>query len=179
MHHTNIRRARRLLSLAIASTLLAGASLAQAQSNITAPGLSAPGSITYDREGVPVIQAATENDAAFLTGYAHARDRFWQMDFNRRGASGQAAELVGPAALANDVQTRTLGLRRAAETTWSALSADSRGWLKAYASVPKLHRDAASKGERRARSRANPLVLRPSHTTTTPCRGGSTSGWCV
>ncbi|MCE3002412.1 MAG: penicillin acylase family protein, partial [Xanthomonadaceae bacterium] len=133
MHHTNIRRARRLLSLAIASTLLAGASLAQAQSNITAPGLSAPGSITYDREGVPVIQAATENDAAFLTGYAHARDRFWQMDFNRRGASGQAAELVGPAALANDVQTRTLGLRRAAETTWSALSADSRGWLKAYA----------------------------------------------
>lgn len=124
---------RRLLSLAVSAALLAGASLAHAQSTISAPGLSAPGTITYDAEGVPVIQAANENDAAFLTGYAHARDRFWQMDFNRRGASGTVAELVGAPALANDVQTRTLGLRRAAEATWAALSADSRGWLKAYA----------------------------------------------
>jgi penicillin amidase len=134
MRNTNTRGAtRHLLSLAVSSALLASASLANAQSTITVPGLSAPGTITYDREGVPVIQAANENDAAFLTGYAHARDRFWQMDFNRRGASGTVAELVGAPALANDIQTRTLGLRRAAEATWSALSADSRGWLKAYA----------------------------------------------
>src|SRR5512146_2176160 len=96
---------RRLLSLAVSSALLTAASLANAQSTITAPGLTAPGTITYDREGVPVIQAANENDAAFLTGYAHARDRFWQMDFNRRGASGTVAELVGAPALANDIQT--------------------------------------------------------------------------
>ena len=133
MRHTNTRGRRRLLSLAVSSALLAAASLANAQTTITAPGLSAPGTITYDREGVPVIQAANENDAAFLTGYAHARDRFWQMDFNRRGASGAAAELVGAPALANDIQTRTLGLRRAAEATWAAISDDSRGWLKAYA----------------------------------------------
>ena len=43
-----------------------------------AAGLRAPGTITYDREGVPVIQAANDLDAAYLLGYAHARDRFFQ-----------------------------------------------------------------------------------------------------
>ncbi len=133
MRNHPVQRTRRLPLLALSTALLAGSSLAQAQSAIVAPGLTAPGSITYDREGVPVIQAANENDAAFLTGFAHARDRFWQMDFNRRGASGAAAELVGAPALANDIQTRTLGLRRAAEATWGALSDSTRGWLKAYA----------------------------------------------
>src|SRR5688572_14490848 len=104
-----------------------------AAQSITAPGLRAPGSITYDAEGVPVIQAANDYDAAYLLGYAHARDRFFQMDFNRRGASGTVAELVGPAGLANDVQIRTLGLQRAANATWQAMSDDTRGWLKSYA----------------------------------------------
>lgn len=100
---------------------------------IQAPGLSAPGSIGYDVNGMPLIQAATENDAAFLQGYAAARDRLFEMDATRRTASGTLAELVGPSKLADDVQTRTLGLRRAAWLTWQALSDDTRGWLKAYA----------------------------------------------
>lgn len=116
----------------LASTVLfAGAALAQG--TIQAPGLSAPGSVAYDAEGIPLIRAQTDNDAAFLQGWAHARDRFFQMDTNRRGASGTLAELVGPARLADDVQTRTIGLRRAALATWLAMSADTRGWLKAYA----------------------------------------------
>ncbi len=123
----------RRLSLALGLTLAGLSGTVSAQSPITAPGLRAAGSIVYDREGVPVIRAANELDAAYLLGYAHARDRFWQMDFSRRGASGTVAELVGPAGLANDVQIRTLGLRRAAEATWRAMSAETRGWLKAYA----------------------------------------------
>jgi len=134
---SNTRNARRtgatrhLLSAALAAALASSAFAASAQT-IIAPGLSAPGSIVYDAEGMPVIRAATENDAAFLTGWAHARDRFWQMDVTRRQASGTLAELLGPAALASDVQTRTLGLRRAAEATWNELSAETRGWLKSY-----------------------------------------------
>ncbi|HET9482613.1 MAG TPA: penicillin acylase family protein, partial [Xanthomonadales bacterium] len=120
------------LCAAIFSTLFGIAAPAAAQS-ITAPGMRAPGSITYDAEGVPVIQASNDLDAAYLLGYAHARDRFFQMDFNRRGASGTVAEMVGPAGLANDVQIRTLGLRRAAFATWEAMSDETRGWLKAYA----------------------------------------------
>ncbi len=120
-----LRHALLLAGLAAASTLSA--------QSYQAPTLSGPGSIGYDAEGIPLIRGRTDNDTAFLQGWAHARDRFFQMDFNRRGASGTLAELVGPAALANDVQTRTMGLRRAAQKTWGALSDDTRGWLKAYA----------------------------------------------
>lgn len=100
---------------------------------ITAPGLSAPGTISYDVEGIPTIQASTDNDVAFLQGYMHARDRFFQMDLTRRKVSGTLSELVGASQLASDVQTRTLGLRRASWATLNAMSDDSRGWLKAYA----------------------------------------------
>lgn len=121
----------RSLSLAVAVALGVSAGAAHAQT-IVARGLSAPASIVYDAEGMPIIRAATENDSAFLVGFAHARDRFWQMDNTRRQVSGTLAELLGPAALASDIQLRTLGLRRASEATWSEMSAETRGWLKAY-----------------------------------------------
>ena len=76
---------------------------------IQGPGLSQPGYISYDHEGVPTVVGATDEDAAWLMGYAHARNRFFQMDTLRRGASGTVAELVGPAGLAQDIQVRTLG----------------------------------------------------------------------
>lgn len=120
---------RRLLALAV-GLALAGAAAAEP---IKVPELRAAASVSRDAEGIPLIKAQNELDVAFLQGFAHARDRFFQMDFNRRGASGSVAELVGPPALANDVQTRTLGLRRAAWATWQAASADTRAWLKAYA----------------------------------------------
>ncbi len=124
------RRPLLTLSLTLLASAL-GASTLSAQT-ITAPTLSAPGSVAYDAEGIPLIRARTDNDAAFLQGWAHARDRFFQMDTTRRAASGTLAELVGASVLADDVQARTIGLRRAALTTWQALSADTRGWLKAY-----------------------------------------------
>lgn len=127
------RRPRRRHAVLAAALLLALAAPPAAIAQVTAPALSAPGSVAYDAEGVALVRAATDNDAAFLQGWAHARDRFFQMDTNRRGASGTLAELVGSARLADDVQTRTIGLRRAAQRTFVALSADDRGWLKAYA----------------------------------------------
>lgn len=122
---------RSLLALGLASVLAAPA--AQAQTfDLQGPGLKQPGSISVDPEGVPTILAANDFDAAWLLGYAHARARFFQMDFSRRGASGTLAELVGPPALANDVQIRTLGLRRAAWASYVALGNEARGVLKAY-----------------------------------------------
>ena len=100
---------------------------------ISAPGMSAPGTLVYDSLGMPTITAATDNDAAFLQGYAQAKARFFEMDFNRRAISGTLAALVGQSALANDVQSRTLGLRRAALASWQAMDDDTRGWLQAYA----------------------------------------------
>ena len=123
------------IPLAISIGLVLAASLtspAFGATTVTAPALSAPGKITYDALGTPTIQAATDNDAAFLQGYAHAQYRFFEMDLTRRAVSGTLAALVGPSQLANDVQARTLGLRRAAEKTYIALSDDMRGWLSAY-----------------------------------------------
>src|SRR4029079_15948286 len=42
------------------------------------------------------------------------------------------AELLGPGALPSDVQLRTLGLRRAAERSWSAASPQLRSAVTAY-----------------------------------------------
>jgi len=123
---------RTLLTVSLIAALAAPA-LAHAQSTLTAPGLSARGEILYDAEGVPTVVAANDYDAAYLQGYVHARDRFWQMDLSRRAISGTLAELLGAPALANDVQTRTLGLRRAARETFQAMPDDTRAWVKAYA----------------------------------------------
>ena len=124
---TGSRRYRRtLLALSICALFSASASA------ITAPGLHSAGSITYDALGTPTVQAATQDDVAFLQGYAQAKARFFEMDFDRRAANGTLAELVGQSALANDVQVRTLGLGRAAWATWSALDDDTKGWLQSY-----------------------------------------------
>lgn len=121
----------KLLSL----PLLAGA-LAQpaaAQTDISAPGLDGPVTVQLDAFGIPTISGSSETDVAFAQGYLHAADRFFQMDATRRQASGTVAELFGASQLPSDIQLRTLGLRRAALATWSALDADTQAWLGAYA----------------------------------------------
>lgn len=97
------------------------------------PGLSGAVTVYEDQFGIPTIKGDAELDVVFVQGYLHARDRFFQMDRDRKGAAGRAAELLGEAALASDVQLRTLGLGRAATKTWSALDAETKGWLQAYA----------------------------------------------
>jgi penicillin amidase len=96
------------------------------------PGLSGTVTVTEDQYGIPTIKGDSELDVTFVQGYFHARDRFFQMDYFRKVASGRLAELVGAPALANDVQLRTLGLRRAALLSWQAESAETKGLLQAY-----------------------------------------------
>jgi penicillin amidase len=97
------------------------------------PGLTGTVTVTEDQYGIPTIKGDSELDVVFVQGYLHARDRYFQMDSTRKGVAGRAAELMGTAALSSDVQFRTLGLGRAATTTWKALGADTKGWLQAYA----------------------------------------------
>src|SRR6056297_2252011 len=108
------------------------ASVASAQT-VEVPRLSDDVNVFTDANGIPTIVGETEVDVTFVQGYLHARDRFFQMDFLRRVASGTLAELVGPGALSNDIQLRTLGLRRAAFVTWTGLSAEEKGCVEAYA----------------------------------------------
>ncbi|NIW38853.1 MAG: penicillin acylase family protein, partial [Gemmatimonadetes bacterium] len=115
-------------------TLVFLASPLRAQSAPTAlPGLRAEARIVRDSNGMPHVFAHNDHDLFFLQGWVHAQDRLFQMDVTRRVASGTLAELVGPAALASDVELRTIGLRRAAERSLNVLSPRARAALEAYA----------------------------------------------
>jgi penicillin G amidase len=96
-------------------------------------GLREPARITVDDEGISHVRASNEHDLYFMQGWVHAGDRLFQMDYNRRLASGTLAEVVGMAALANDVQLRTLGLRRGAQRSYDAGSPHLRAAVEAYA----------------------------------------------
>lgn len=124
----------RLAALAATSALLclAGAAAAPA-AVIQAPGLDAPTKVLRDKDGVPHVFATTDRDAYFAQGWTHAADRLFQMDSSRRQASGTLAELLGSGSLAQDVQLRTLGLRRAAVRSLNALSPETQDALEAYA----------------------------------------------
>src|SRR6185436_2171758 len=95
--------------------------------------LDGPVSVAYDAYRVPTISATTEHDAIYMQGYLHAKNRFFQMDFQRHLFSGRVSELVGSSGLSQDVQLRTLGLRRAAERSLPVQSPEGMAWLQAYA----------------------------------------------
>jgi penicillin G amidase len=96
-------------------------------------GLTAAAEITRDVYGIVHIRAANDHDLYFLQGWVHAQDRLFQMDVNRRRASGTLAELLGPAALPGDVELRTIGIRRAAVRSLAVISLQARSALEAYA----------------------------------------------
>ncbi|MFM9873449.1 MAG: penicillin acylase family protein [Fimbriimonadaceae bacterium] len=61
--------------------------------------------ITRDSYGVPMLRAATTNQAFRLMGQAVAEDRLWQLEMSRRTSLGQMAEVLGPAYVASDQAT--------------------------------------------------------------------------
>jgi penicillin amidase len=105
-----------------------------ATTSIKIPELQHGATIIRDRNGIPHIFAMNEHDLILLQGYAHARDRFFQMDLLRRNAAGTLAELLGENVLAGDVELRTIGLRRAAKRSLAVISEEMRAALRAYAS---------------------------------------------
>jgi penicillin amidase len=109
------------------------ASQPQIAGTLKAGGAGAPLDIVRDAEGVPHIYAASPHDAYFGLGFAHAQDRLWQMELNRRVAAGRTAEILGAGALDTDRFLRSLGVRRNAEAILANVSPDTRDALEAYA----------------------------------------------
>ncbi|CAN7272983.1 penicillin acylase family protein [Pseudoduganella sp. LjRoot289] len=108
-------------------------SLAQLDGRRTVPGLGADVSIARDDSGVPTIIGAQRNDVAYATGFAHAQDRYFQMDLLRRVASGELAELFGARALPVDREHRLHRFRARAELAIQAMSTTDRQLLERYA----------------------------------------------
>nr|MBA2626334.1 penicillin acylase family protein [Acidimicrobiia bacterium] len=129
---------RRVVVLVLAGALLlvstvAGIEPARATTYPKVPGLDQRARIIRDRFGINHVIARNDHDLFFLQGYVHAQDRLFQMDLSRRQASGRRAELLGPELLADDIQLRTVGIRRASERSLAAYSDDARRVLDAYA----------------------------------------------
>jgi len=89
--------------------------------------------IRRDRRGIPYIEAANDRDLYFAQGYATASDRLWQMDFFRRTARGELAEILGPDTLEIDKLHRVYGFRRVAEKLFERASISTRTALESYA----------------------------------------------
>ena len=107
-------------------------SLPDIDGTIAVEGLSGPVDILRDEWGIPHIHAGSPEDAYFGLGFAHAQDRFFQMEMQRRGAQGRVAELVGSMAVDNDRFLRLLDLYRAARSSFVALPPEARAVLEAY-----------------------------------------------
>jgi penicillin amidase len=74
-----------------------------------------------DDQGIRHIYAEYLEDLYFMNGYYTAKDRFIQLEFYRRIATGTLSELVGgldPSTIATDSLFRTLGLKREAKRFW-------------------------------------------------------------
>lgn len=95
-------------------------------------GLHDTAHIKRDAAGVVHIFASNQRDAAFALGFAHAQDRSWQLEFNRRLMRGELSEILGEATLPTDKLMRTLGLIQAAQQQLDHLPADVREQLEAY-----------------------------------------------
>lgn len=121
-----------LVTLAVALLWYWQASLPTQDGTLRVAGLQLPVEILRDEAGVPHILAATEGDALFALGFAHAQDRLWQMDFNRRIAQGRLSELAGPAGLDVDRYLRTLGVLQVAQRMVDDMDAETRAQLQAY-----------------------------------------------
>src|SRR6266566_3883001 len=100
---------------------------------LTLQGLHEGVEVLTDRYGVPHIYAQNEEDLYFAQGYIHAQERLWQMELNRRTASGRLSEIFGKIAIETDRFSRRLGMHRAAAAEVPRLSEQNKRTLDAYA----------------------------------------------
>src|SRR3989442_1670352 len=82
--------------------------LPQLQGDLAVSGLQQPVEVLRDRWGVPHIYAKNQDDLFFAQGFVAAQDRLFQLDWWRRVAVGETAEVVGPAGVAADRFARLL-----------------------------------------------------------------------
>ena len=124
-----------LLTIAVIGTYIsARRSLPTIHGTTIVPGISAPIDIIRDADAIPHIFATTKADALFGLGYAHAQDRLWQMEFQRRIGYGRLCEIFGAAALPQDRFLRTVGFGRAAKAAWDRTPEWARQQVNAYVS---------------------------------------------
>jgi penicillin amidase len=104
--------------------------------SVGAPPSQAPvvADIWRDQWGIPHIKAKSRTDAFVALGFAHARDRLWQMEALLRRGTGRYAEWMGKSARAADILARQVDVAGASKRDFAELSGEGRAMLEAYAS---------------------------------------------
>jgi penicillin amidase len=109
------------------------AALPELTATLQLPGLHRPVTIWRDGWGISHVQAETRHDTFFGQGFAQAQDRLWQMEYDRRRATGRWAEVVGPGALVMDAFARRARLAASAQADYAVMNTETRAVFDAYA----------------------------------------------
>ena len=125
------------ISVVLSLVIILGAtwlrtSLPKTAGTVSVTGVSAEVTIRRDLVGIPHIEAATESDAYFALGYAHAQDRLWQMEISRRAGAGRLSEIFGDRTLNADKYLRGLGIYESSEESLLSFSKTSLSLLQSY-----------------------------------------------
>ncbi|GFD94308.1 penicillin acylase [Alteromonas sp. KUL156] len=108
-------------------------SLPALEGNSATYHVNAPTDLSRDKLGHAVINANDIFDAAYALGFAHAQDRFFQMDLQRRAASGNLSQWVGDIALDVDKKARFHQFENRAKAVFNSLPSKQQALLERYA----------------------------------------------
>ncbi len=121
-----------VLVIAIISYNLASRSLPNYNQTLVSGKITDEVEIIRDSSNIPHIFSENINDVFFGLGYAHAQDRFWQLNILRRSAQGRLSEIFGPKTLQFDELVRRLDIYNLARLSLEHQSEQTKSILKAY-----------------------------------------------
>ena len=118
--------------MAIVSYNLASRSLPNYNQSLVSNKITDEVEIVRDSSNIPHIFSNNINDVFFGLGYAHAQDRFWQLNILRRSAQGRLSEIFGQKTLQFDEFVRRLDIYNLARLSMKHQSEQAKLILKAY-----------------------------------------------
>jgi penicillin amidase len=110
----------------------ADAAVAAIRGTAQVPGLNDAVRVQRDRWGVPHIYARNSHDLFFAQGFVVAQDRLFQMELWKRSGQGRLAEVLGPEAVARDLNARRLRYRGDMEAEFRSYAPDAKSILEAF-----------------------------------------------
>src|SRR5208282_238742 len=120
----------------------AQAALATIRGTLQVPGLEKPVRVQRDHWGVAHIYAENQHDLFFAQGFVVAQDRLFQMELWKRSGQGRLAEVLGPAAVARDINARRLRYRGDLKAEFASYAPDTQQILEAFTSGINAYIDA-------------------------------------
>lgn len=113
-----------------------GGSGGTVQTDLHIAGLQKQAQVSFDEQGVLHATCASDTDCATVLGYFHAKNRFWQMDLQRRVSRGKLATLIPVGGIDKDVFLRhylaTAQGEPIEDAIWAIVDADTKAIVEAY-----------------------------------------------